>query len=154
MSVTCEEASVRLSFFFFFCECRNQKCWNQRGRCRSLAGSCFPVFLSLSLLRLWGSVFFCCGHNKTTDGTGSRRKQKKKRRKRSSSDNHAGIILISSVTNLRELLFPPLFVFAFFFFACVLLFLFLSYRGTLHAVYYTRNNNYVWSPGSKARKEK
>lgn len=79
---------------------------------------------------------------------------KKKRRKRSSSDNHAGIILISSVTNLRELLFPPLFVFAFFFFACVLLFLFLSYRGTLHAVYYTRNNNYVWSPGSKARKEK
>ena len=88
-----------------------------------MAGSCFPVFLSLSLLRLWGSVFFCCGHNKTTDGTGSRRKQKKKRRKRSSSDNHAGIILISSVTNLRELLFPPLFVFAFFFFCvCVVVF--------------------------------
>lgn len=84
-----------------------------------MAGSCFPVFLSLSLLRLWGSVFFCCGHNKTTDGTGSRRKQKKKRRKRSSSDNHAGIILISSVTNLRELLFPPLFFFCLFFFFCV-----------------------------------
>lgn len=44
----------------------------------------------------------------------------KKRRKRSSSDNHSGIILISSITNLRELLFPPLFVFAFF--LCVLLF--------------------------------
>lgn len=49
--------------------------------------------------------------------------KKKKRRKRSSSDNHAGIILISSVTNLRELLFPPLFVFAFFFFCvCVVVF--------------------------------
>lgn len=77
MSVTCEEANVRL-FFSVSVEIKSAET-NE-----DAAGVWLKVvslFFFPSPFCVCGVVFFfCCGHNKTTDGTGGRRKHTQKKK--------------------------------------------------------------------------